>query len=268
VSIWLDKVYEGVALPWTPPKAMPVGTLVWWQVRALNTGGVGPWSAWASFTLRLAVTDFVGTPLTGDKPLAVKFTDKSEGQVTAWAWQFGDGGTSTAQHPTHTYTAYGVYTVSLTVTRSGGTGTATKAGYIKVAALPPVLPPVPIAPVGNVLGGANPPPFSWTAVANATAYDVDVWQDRVYEGVTSPWTPPRTFTVGTLYWWRVRARNTGGVGPWSAWASFTLRLAEKLEASLRAARTLRLPARQTLLADLRRLAALAGGGRKPAVGGC
>jgi PKD repeat protein len=40
-------------------------------------------------------------------------------------WDFGDGHTSTAQHPTHTYTAAGAYTIRLTVAGNGGTGQAT-----------------------------------------------------------------------------------------------------------------------------------------------
>jgi len=44
--------------------------------------------------------------------------------LTSWAWDFGDGGTSTSQNPYHIYAAAGTYTVTLTVTDSlGRTGT-------------------------------------------------------------------------------------------------------------------------------------------------
>jgi PKD repeat protein len=39
-------------------------------------------------------------------PRTISFVDKSkddDGTVTAWAWTFGDDGTSTLQNPTHTY---------------------------------------------------------------------------------------------------------------------------------------------------------------------
>ena len=43
-----------------------------------------------------------------------------------YAWNFGDGGTSTAVKPTHTFTGTGVFTVRLTVTdQLGATGTTT-----------------------------------------------------------------------------------------------------------------------------------------------
>ncbi len=54
----------------------------------------------------------------------VNFTDLSNvqgGQITAWFWDFGNNqGTSGAQHPQYTYPNHGTYTVTLTVTSSGG----------------------------------------------------------------------------------------------------------------------------------------------------
>jgi PKD repeat protein len=41
--------------------------------------------------------------------------------VTAWAWDFGDGNSSTASNPNHTYEAGGNYTVKLTVTDDDST---------------------------------------------------------------------------------------------------------------------------------------------------
>lgn len=45
------------------------------------------------------------------------FTDNSTG-ATQWYWQFGDGGTSTQQNPSHTYLGYGNYIVTLIVSTS------------------------------------------------------------------------------------------------------------------------------------------------------
>ncbi len=51
------------------------------------------------------------------------FTDlsvPSAPSITAWFWDFGDGNTSTLQHPSHMYPAAGPYMVTLTVTNSNG----------------------------------------------------------------------------------------------------------------------------------------------------
>lgn len=69
-------------------------------------------------------------PLTGQ---AVQFngsasTGSAGATITEWAWDFGDGATSTETDPTtaHTYGAAGTYIVRLTVTDSAGrTGTTT-----------------------------------------------------------------------------------------------------------------------------------------------
>ncbi|HDP93955.1 MAG TPA: PKD domain-containing protein [Candidatus Aminicenantes bacterium] len=55
--------------------------------------------------------------------LNVSFTDTSsdsDGTVEAWAWDFGDGATSSAQNPEHNYAAAGTYSVGLTVTDNDG----------------------------------------------------------------------------------------------------------------------------------------------------
>ena len=73
---------------------------------------------------------FLGAPLSGPLPLTVDFTDLSGGTVNSWSWNFGDGGTSTVQNPSHEYTTAGTYTVSLTVTGPGGSDTETKTDYV------------------------------------------------------------------------------------------------------------------------------------------
>jgi len=70
--------------------------------------------------------DFSASPLSGEVPLTVEFTDASTGDFDSWGWSFGDGGTSTEQNPTH------VYTVTLTIDGPLGSDTETKSDYITV----------------------------------------------------------------------------------------------------------------------------------------
>jgi len=57
----------------------------------------------------------VASPGAGPVPLTVQFSDSSLGDPVTWQWDFGDGQTSTAQSPQHTYTVAGHYAVTLTV---------------------------------------------------------------------------------------------------------------------------------------------------------
>lgn len=68
--------------------------------------------------------------------LTVAFSDASTsvdcGGITGWAWDFGDGTTSSARHPSHDYAASGTYQVSLTVTAATGlTATTTRAVTVR-----------------------------------------------------------------------------------------------------------------------------------------
>jgi PKD repeat protein len=57
--------------------------------------------------------------------------------VVSWLWDFGDGGTSTQQFPSHLYPAQGSYTVRLTVTTSTGcTETISYANGVKTGTKP------------------------------------------------------------------------------------------------------------------------------------
>ncbi len=63
---------------------------------------------------------FEANPTIGPEPLSVAFTDITSGTVSAWTWDFGDGASSNARHPVHTYAVPGLYTVTLTATGPGG----------------------------------------------------------------------------------------------------------------------------------------------------
>ncbi len=70
----------------------------------------------------------------------VVFTDLSTftvgNNITSWAWNFGDAGTSTSQNPTHIYSSAGTYVVTLTV--GNGTCTSTITDTL-------IIPPLPVA---------------------------------------------------------------------------------------------------------------------------
>ncbi len=68
---------------------------------------------------------FTAVPDEGCAPLEVQFTDTSTGIPSEWAWDFGDGGTSTVQDPLYTYNTAGTFVVTLEVTNAQGSDTVT-----------------------------------------------------------------------------------------------------------------------------------------------
>ncbi|MFM7069525.1 MAG: PKD domain-containing protein [Actinomycetes bacterium] len=97
-----------------------------------------------------------GTPTAGKEPLTVAFSSAgssdSDGSVASYSWNFGDGGTSTAPNPSHTYANPGDYTATLTVTDDNGdTGADTVAITVnanqKPTAIANATPPGGIVPL-------------------------------------------------------------------------------------------------------------------------
>jgi PKD repeat protein len=70
------------------------------------------------------VAIFNADPASGSSPLDVTFTDLSTGNIISWLWDFGDGSTSNAENPSHTYSYPGSYSVTLSVTGLGGSSTS------------------------------------------------------------------------------------------------------------------------------------------------
>jgi PKD repeat protein len=85
------------------------------------------------------IADFTVDNTTPDAGEEINFTDLSDpngAAITDWLWTFGDGDSSTAQDPAHTYMTADTFTVSLQVTNSEGSDTEPKTDYITTS-LPP-----------------------------------------------------------------------------------------------------------------------------------
>ncbi|MGJ8666955.1 MAG: HYR domain-containing protein [Patiriisocius sp.] len=81
------------------------------------------------------IADFTANPTSNNSvPHSVFFTDNSTNPDT-WSWNFGDGSTSTAQNPIHTYATTGAFEVKLTIvdTITGCVNTKIMSDFIKIS---------------------------------------------------------------------------------------------------------------------------------------
>ncbi|MFT5232524.1 MAG: PKD repeat protein/subtilisin family serine protease [Candidatus Krumholzibacteriia bacterium] len=69
---------------------------------------------------------------TGVAPLNVTFTDNSTGTPTAWAWDFGDGGSSSVANPVHSFMTEDSFDVRLIVSNACGSDTLTTVAAVVV----------------------------------------------------------------------------------------------------------------------------------------
>ncbi len=70
--------------------------------------------------LEAPTADFNFSPSSPRAGEQVSFSDQSTGFPTAWLWDFGDGGSSDEQSPTHVFATSGTFTVSLTASNDNG----------------------------------------------------------------------------------------------------------------------------------------------------
>jgi PKD repeat protein len=146
---------------------------------------------------------FTASLVSGTAPLTVRFTNTTGGTANTYAWDFGDGGTSTAISPSHTYTDAGTYTVWLTATNAGGSNSATLTVTVR-AALPAPQASFTITPSS----GAAPLPVRFT---NTTTGTVDRYSWDFGDGGTSSSTSPsHTYTAAGTYTVVLAATNSGG----------------------------------------------------------
>ena len=95
-------------------------------------------------TASIPTLTVVASPVNGFAPLTVQFNspgvDRFGNTVTNWNWAFGDGGTSTAQSPSYTYTTAGSFSPSLTAYSTFGTTPLSVNGPGAIIVTPPPTP--------------------------------------------------------------------------------------------------------------------------------
>src|SRR6185436_12248211 len=111
----------------------------------VNTLTVSDFTVQGQIVAPAPTASFTTSVASGTAPLLVTLADTSPDAPTSWAWDLGDGTTSTVQNPSVTYAAAGTYTVTLTATNA--TGASAPVTQTIVVTPPTTIPPVTIPPV-------------------------------------------------------------------------------------------------------------------------
>jgi len=141
--------------------------------------------------------DFSWDPAAPSTGETVTFTDEStdpDGTIASWAWDFGDGTTSTSQNPTHAFADKQSYTITLTVTDDeGAEDTVTKT--LAVGNEPPVA-DFTYAPASPTVGQT----VTFTDASTDADGTVEAWAWDFDDGTTSTVeNPTHAFTVAGTY---------------------------------------------------------------------
>lgn len=179
---------------------------------ATNSRGSSTYTMSSCVTVTLLVVipvaNFSATPLSGNFPLAVQFTDLSTNTPTSWLWNFGDGVTSTSRNPSHTYASAGSYTVTLYATNSAGTSPVHSVSNYIVVTTPVSVPVTNFS--ASPLTGVSPLYIQFT---DLTAGSPTSWSWNFGDGVTSTLqNPSHTYTSSNnaSYTIVLVATNTAG----------------------------------------------------------
>ncbi len=130
-----------------------------------------------------------------------------DGTVASYAWDFGDGGSSTAVVPSHRFAAAGTYPVKLTVTdNQGGTGTTT----VQV-------PVDPGGPTSGITFDGSAVRVSATSAPIVTVPSTALAGDRLLMVLSLNSTTVTANTPGGVSGWTLVGRQTAGTMATSLW---------------------------------------------------
>jgi PKD repeat protein len=142
--------------------------------------------------------------------LTVVFEDSSTGDPTSWEWDFGDGSSSTAQSPSHTYDSAGSYAVTLIAANDAGLS----APFIETV----VVAKLPAAAFSVITGGLT------AQFADESTETPSIWSWDFGDGNTSSsQNPTHDYAVSGTY--TVLLTVSNGAGSDSASQAVTVALA-------------------------------------------
>lgn len=220
--------------------SLATGTTYYWRVRARNAGGASASSATRSFTTLPSLPPVPDLSAPADNAVNVAVS-------TSVSWLAAEGATTYTVElglgPTFATTLINDSTVSGTSREVSGLLNATtyywRVSARNAAGASPHSPtrrfttaalatPSLTTPAANAANVAARSTFAWSAVGDATGYTVQVSAASDFStfvvnaaaATTSLQIGP--LTAGATYYWRVRARNAGSDGAFSAHSAFSV----------------------------------------------
>jgi len=234
-----DSVCQGVAFRFTNTTQPTAGSYLWSfgdQTMSTDTNPVKQYNIPGTDSVRL-VADFgscrdtalklitvVSKPVisfTANKtasckaPFTVQFTNTGSAGKT-YQWLFGDGSTSAAQNPSHTYQQEGDYTVSLVVTNSTGCFDTLKSfHYIRIQ---PVSVQLKSSPFKGCLPLNYTPVYAVSSVVSITSYHWDFGDG----GTSNLQFPVHTYTAQGIYTVQLTYTTADGCSGTISWPNAVL----------------------------------------------
>jgi photosystem II stability/assembly factor-like uncharacterized protein len=250
-SNFASTVYDHSDLT-NPQLTVPVGILnnftkYYWRVRTTNSFGTGQWSQVWNFTtiLSLPAAPVLLSPVNNAQNISLNpILDWDDNPYSTYRMQlstdsvFSPSGIllnisplSSSQYQVQpgTLVNNSIYYWRVDATNSQGTGPWSAVWHFTTIVSAPIAPPILLYPPNGSSGISLTPTLYWSTVFQASDYRLQLSSDSAFNsslidtGITNAqFTIPNGILTGSQkYFWRARAHNTGGYGPWSSIWNFT-----------------------------------------------
>ncbi|MGO8696525.1 MAG: leucine-rich repeat protein [Limisphaerales bacterium] len=195
------------------------------NVTVYHLEGTTGWVEFSNYYTGLPVVQLTGmaiaaNPTNGPLPLTVSFTssevDSAGNIITNWNWSFGDGSTSTAQNPSHTYSVPGNFAPSLLATNSLGARCFGSGPSITAS-------PLTVAVTANPTNGLLPLTVGFTSAGvDSGGNTISLWDWTFGDGSTSTaQNPSHTYSIPGSFNPILLATNSHGARVFGSGLSIT-----------------------------------------------
>jgi uncharacterized delta-60 repeat protein len=239
---------------YTVATPLNINTVYYWRARASNSAGNGAWSSiWSFTTLAPAATPTLLSPAnaTSNISLTPAFDWNDAANATGYELQVSTTNTFASTIISQTALTASNYTTSTALANStvyywrvraknalGNSAWSTVWSFTTIPVAPPA-PSVPtlLIPADAASNVSTTPSFDWNDASATNTYHIQVSTSNTFATLVmndststlSNFTPSSALSANSTYFWRVRAKGTGGTSAWSNVWSFKTENPNSLE---------------------------------------